>query len=812
MAGKGEEITTRFKVDISDLKKGISEANQQIKLANAQFKAASSGMEDWAKSSDGVKAKLQQLTSILTAQNGKLKSYQDQLKRQQEAYDTNGERADELRAKLQQLASQGVEKTSDEYKQYQKALTEVEKEQLSNQKAIDSLNITILNQQGAINSTQREIDSYNSSLDQMEAEAKEAAAAAKVQKTAYETLQSTIDSQQSKLDALKSKYANVVLAQGKNSNAAKNLAREIDNLSSELQQNKSKLNEADKAADDLDHSLDGLGDSADSSAGGFTILKGALSKLVADGIRLAIDAIKDFAKQTIEVGKQFDLSMSQVAAVSGATGDELEFLRDKAKEMGANTKFSASEAADAFNYMAMAGWKTEDMLSGIEGVLNLAAAANSDLATTSDIVTDALTAMGYSAGDAGRLADVMAAASSNANTNVEMMGGTFKYAAPIIGAMGYSMEDAAVAIGLMANAGIKGEQAGTALRSTLSRLAAPPKECAIAMDALGISITNADGTMKPLNQVIEDMRAAFSGLSESQQTQRAKAIAGTEAMSGLLAIINASPADFDKLTVAVNESEGAAAKMAETMQDNLGGDLTKLGSQFEGIQISLYEKFEPALRAGVEVLRKLGDALQWLIDHSSEVIAVLAGMAAGVAAYLAYTTAITVMTEGWMALTIVQKAVTAAQWLMNAAMNANPIGLVIAAVAALVTAFVILWNKSEGFRNFWIGLWEKIKTAVQPVIDFVKEAFSSLWEKIKVIWEPVTEWFIKIWNGIKESLVPAIESVIEAFKSAWELIKVVWDLVKPYSKSLGRQSNLSGIWLYHISNKFGIQSKKSLAL
>lgn len=812
-----EEFTAKFKVDISDLKKNIDEAKKAIKTANATFKAETSGMDNWSKNADGLSKKLESLKTVLANQKSILADYQSQLKKQQEAYDENGKRAEQLKAKLQDLAANGISKTDAEYKEYQNALKQVIKEQQNNEKSIEGLNAKILDQKGAIGQTESSINKYSDAQTKL---AKES-----------ESFSHKVEQQEKTLEELKKEYVDVVASQGKSSDAAQELAREIDDLSGELKDNKSKLEEAEKAADDLDNSFEEVGDSAEKSSGGFTVLKGAIASLVADGIRLAIDAIKDFAKETINVGKEFDSSMSQVAAVSGATGDELQALRDKAKEMGSTTKFTASEAADAFNYMAMAGWKTEDMLGGIEGVLNLAAASGADLATTSDIVTDALTAMGYSAADAGRLADVMAAASSNANTNVEMMGSTFQYAAPIIGAMGYSMEDAAVAIGLMANAGIKGDKAGTALRSTLTRLAAPPKEAATAMEALGIEITNADGTMKPFSEVINILRGAFDGLSESQQTQYAKAIAGQEAMSGLLAIVNASPADFDKLTAAVNNSEGAAAKMAETMQDNLGGDLTKLGSQFEGIQLSLYEKFEPALRSGVEVLSKFGDGLKWLIDHSSEVIAVLAGMAAGVAAYLAYTTAITVMTQGWMALTVVQKAVTAAQWLMNAAMSANPIGLVIAAVAALVAGFVVLWKKSEAFREFWIGLWEGLKKAVSTVVDWIKENwktmllflvnplagvfkycyehfegfrnfvdkvieavkgfFSNAWETIKKTFSTIADW---VNTNVFQPITRFFEPVITFFKEAWqiistlaqgcwEIIKRVWEIVSEWFKS-----------------------------
>lgn len=295
----------------------------------------------------------------------------------------------------------------------------------------------------------------------------------------------------------------------------------------------------------------------------------------------------------VSVTAQFDSSMSKVQAISGATGKEFDTLRSKAREMGAKTKFSASEAAEAMNYMAMAGWKTKDMLSGIDGIMNLAAASGEDLATTSDIVTDGLTAMGYSAGDAGRLADVMAAASSNANTNVAMMGETFKYAAAVAGSMGYSMEDVALATGLMANAGIKATSAGTAIRSTISRMAAPTSQVSSAMDKIGISIKNADGTAKPFREVMVDLRKKMKGLSETEKTQVASAIAGKNAMSGFLAIVNASDKDFNKLADAIDNSDGAALGMAETMQENLGGQVTILKSQFQELAIAVGDTLVP---------------------------------------------------------------------------------------------------------------------------------------------------------------------------------------------------------------------------
>lgn len=352
----------------------------------------------------------------------------------------------------------------------------------------------------------------------------------------------------------------------------------------------------------IDSAYKGMGDVLKPAVDGFKAVEG-VGKTAGDavvkglsGFVAASTAVAGFGAAAVNSGMQFDATMSEVSAISGATGQEFDSLQDKALEMGAKTKFSASEAGEAMTYMAMAGWKAEDMIGGIEGIMNLAAASGEDLATTSDIVTDALTALGLQASDSGHFADVLAAASSNANTNVGMMGETFKYAAPLAGAMGYTAEDTALAIGLMANAGIKGSQSGTALRSIMTRLAKPTKDSAAAMNALGISITNSDGSMKPLGTTINEMRTAFSGLSEEQKATYAAMLGGQEAMSGLLAIVNAAPADVEKLTNALNDCNGAAEEMAATMIDNLQGDLTLLGSAFESLQIAISDSLTPTLR------------------------------------------------------------------------------------------------------------------------------------------------------------------------------------------------------------------------
>lgn len=288
---------------------------------------------------------------------------------------------------------------------------------------------------------------------------------------------------------------------------------------------------------------------------------------------------------TVKTYMDFEAQMKKVQAISGASGADFDALTAKAKEMGAATQFSATESAQALEYMAMAGWKTDDMLGGISGIMDLAAASGEDLGRVSDIVTDALTAFGLQASDSAHFADVLAQASSNSNTNVSMMGMTFQYVAPLAGALKYSIEDVGIAMGLMANNSIKGEKAGTALRAILTRLVDPPKEAGSAMDRLGITVKNADGTMKPLRQTMKELRSAFAGLSAAEQAEAASAIAGQEAISGMLSIVNASETDFDKLTASIDNAEGAAGNMAKTVNDNLKGDLKSLSSVWESVQL-----------------------------------------------------------------------------------------------------------------------------------------------------------------------------------------------------------------------------------
>ena len=490
-------------------------------------------------------------------------------------------------------------------------------------------------------------------------------------------------------------------------------------------------------------------------------------------------AIGGVGTAAVKTAADFDAGMSQVAAISGATGDDLEALRDKAREMGSKTKFSASEAASAMEYMAMAGWKTGDMMGGIEGIMNLAAASGEDLATTSDIVTDALTAFGLSAEDSGHFADILAAASSNANTNVSMMGETFKYCAPIAGALGFSTEDTAEAIGLMANAGIKSTQAGTALRTIMNNLTGEVKISGKAIGDVTIATTNADGSMRDLSDILADCRTAFSGLSESEKAQAAETLVGKNAMSGFLALMNAAPEDIDKLSNAIDNCDGTAESMAATMQDNLAGQLTILKSQLEELAISFGEILMPAIRSIVSHIQGFIDKLNGMDESQKKAIITIGLVVAAIGPLLVIIgtviSKVGVAMQGFVklagAFNKIKAAASAGTGIfgkLGAAIGgvSAPVLAVVAVIAVLVAAFVHLWNTNEGFREAILGTWEKIKTTVSNFVEGIRERLAAL----GISFSDIAETIKAIWNGLCAVLAPIFEGAFNAIANVLQTV------------------------------------------
>ena len=613
----------------------------------------------------------------------------------------------------------------------------------------------------------------------------------------HKLLADAVSATKEKLEVVKTaaEQANTALANGEISQ------QQYDALQREIIETENELKRLTPEANNSHTALEKMGVLGETLQSAGDKISGVGQKLLP--VTAGVTALGTIAVKT---GADFDSAMSKVAAVSDATGSEMDALREKAREMGSKTKFSASEAADAMNYMAMAGWKTNDMLSGIEGIMNLAAASGEDLASTSDIVTDALTAFGLSASDSGHFADILAAASSNANTNVSMMGETFKYAAPVLGSLGYSAEDSAIAIGLMANAGIKSSQAGTALRSAITNLAKPTDTVASAMEQYGISLTDSSGKMYSLRELMEQLRQKLGGLSEAEQAQAAASLFGKEAMSGMLAIINGSPADFEKLSNAIDTCSnavdgynGTTEKMAAVMQDNLAGQVTILKSQLEELAISFSDILMPTIRSIVSRIQELVDKLNQLDPQTKETIAKIALVAAALGPMLVVLgktissvgTVFSAVSKLPALFSAVQSGIGAITGALGVSLG--PLLAIIAAVAALVAAFVHLWKTNDEFKSNIIAIWEQIKSTftglTQGITDRINALgfnFESFTDMLKAAWDELCNLLAPIFEGVFQNisnifseftgvLLGLLDVLIGLFTGDWEQC---WDGIK----------------------------------
>ena len=492
-------------------------------------------------------------------------------------------------------------------------------------------------------------------------------------------------------------------------------------------------------------------------------------------------AITGIGTVGIKVASDFEKAMSGVQAITGATGADFETLREKAIELGATTSFSAGEVAEAMTEMAKAGWTTTQIIEGMAGVLDATAASGESLGTVSTIVADAITGFGLTAKDSARVADLMTQAANSGTIGVADLGESYKYVAPLAQSMGLSIEDVTTALSAMSMAGIKGSQAGTSLRTVLANMAKPSKTVATAMEELGLSITNSDGSFKSLDQIVGVMRTEFSGLTEDQQAYYATALAGKEGISGLISLLNLTQEEYDALSASMSNCSGIAGETAAVMQDNLQSKVEQLGGSLESLAIKLSEYVVPYLTGLVEKITAVVEAFTNFSPGVQKTILVIAGIVAVVGPLLivvgkvisAVGTIMTIIPKLAGVINVAKTAFAA----LNATMLANPILLIIAAIAALVAAFVHLWNTNEAFRQFWIDLWRNVKEvataawnaigkgirdAASGILDSVKNGFNKAVSFITGLASSAYTWGSDIISGI----VDGIESCIDKVKNA----------------------------------------------
>ncbi|MBQ8233152.1 MAG: phage tail tape measure protein [Lachnospiraceae bacterium] len=492
----------------------------------------------------------------------------------------------------------------------------------------------------------------------------------------------------------------------------------------------------------------------------------------------------------LKVATDFEKAMSGVQAITGATGADFERLREVAIDLGATTAFSSGEVAEAMTEMAKAGWSTTQIIEGMAGVLDATAASGESLGTVATIVADAITGFGLSAKDSARVADLMTQAANSGTIGVSDLGESYKYVAPLAQSMGLSIEDVTTALSAMSMAGIKGSQAGTSLRTVLANMAKPSSTVADAMDELGISITNSDGSFQSLEQIITTMRTKFSGLTDDQKAYYATALAGKEGMSGLISLLNLTQEEYDALTASMNECSGVAGETAAVMQDNLQSKVEQLGGSLESLAIKLSEYVIPFLTGLVEKITAAIDAFTNLSPGVQKAVLVVGGVVAVLGPLLivigkvisAVGTIMTIIPKLAGLLNVVKTAFA----LLNTTMLANPIMLVIAAIAALVAAFIYLWNNCEGFRQFWIDLWEKIKEAtskafsaiskgikdtVGKIGESIKNGFNNAVDFITGLASSAYTWGSDIIGGIVDGIRSCISKVKDAVTDVADTIR-----------------------------------------
>lgn len=594
-----------------------------------------------------------------------------------------------------------------------------------------------------------------------------------------ETLRSTISKQEDTLQQLKQRYVDVATEQGETSDEARELARQIQDLSSELHENKTKLSDAEYAADKLDNSLEEVESSAKKADDGFTMFKATLANLAADAIMRAVDGIKNLAGNVIELGQNFTSTMSEVSAISGATGEDFEKLEACAREYGATTVFSASNAAEALKYMSLAGWDADQSTSALGGVLNLAAASGMELGAASDMVTDYLSAFAMEAGDAAYFADLLSYAQSHSNTTAEALGEAYKNCAANLNAAGQDVETVTSLLEGMANQGYKGSEAGTAMAAIMRDITNGMKDGAIKIGETSVAVMDAQGNFRDLTDILTEVEAATNGMGDAERAVALSSTFTADSTKGLNLILNESMDKIAGYEEELRGASGSAEEMANIMNDNLSGDVAAMNSAFEELGLKIYDALESKLRAGVQFITNgVIPAIEWLGGHIPEVTIAVSGLGAVIAAM------------NWGTISSKIAMVKGALVKLAAALGgvSLPAIAIIAVITAVALAFTNLWKNNEEFRNKITAIWDGIKAKFdefgQGIVDRLNALgfeFEDITEVMKAVWDGFCEVLAPIFEGVFQQISNILSEALDILTGLFDIFAGIftgdWDMV-----------------------------------
>lgn len=594
-----------------------------------------------------------------------------------------------------------------------------------------------------------------------------------------ETLRSTISKQEDTLQQLKQRYVDVATEQGETSDEARELARQIQDLSSELHENKTKLSDAEYAADKLDNSLEEVESSAKKADDGFTMFKATLANLAAEAITRAVDGIKNLAGNVIELGQNFTSTMSEVSAISGATGEDFEKLEACAREYGATTVFSASNAAEAIKYMSLAGWDADQSTSALGGVLNLAAASGMELGAASDMVTDYLSAFAMEAGDAAYFADLLSYAQSHSNTTAEALGEAYKNCAANLNAAGQDVETVTSLLEGMANQGYKGSEAGTAMAAIMRDITNGMKDGAIKIGETSVAVMDAQGNFRDLTDILTEVEAATNGMGDAERAVALSSTFTADSTKGLNLILNEGMDKIAGYEEELRGASGSAEEMANIMNDNLSGDVAAMNSAFEELGLKIYDALESKLRAGVQFITNgVIPAVEWLGGHIPEVTIAVSGLGAVIAAM------------NWGTISSKIAMVKGALVKLAAALGgvSLPAIAIIAVITAVALAFTNLWKNNEEFRNKITAIWDGIKAKFdefgQGIVDRLNALgfeFEDITEVMKAVWDGFCEVLAPIFEGVFQQISNILSEALDILTGLFDIFAGIftgdWDMV-----------------------------------